>query len=440
MNKYKYVPVDNLLTEDAVDDEIIIEPGDFPIDVFPKDLQLFFNEVGKTMGFHKDILALSYLSLISTIIGNKYKLRVKNGWDCTSTLWICIVGNSGVAKSPPMKFIWKPLREKIDKIELENYLKNKETYEEYLQKPVKERKLDPLSPPTFTQNILTDTTLEGLYIAWNNNNVGLCMMREELKGWLLAMNAYRKGSDEQTWLEFADNTTTTVNRATKDPLYIENPCINVLGAIQPNVLNDFNSDNGMFQRILFSNEIKDINSLNMLEIDENKIKWYEEHIITSYKLIRSLDPSIIIMGNDSKEIYNKYDEDYILPMMRSESTSDVFRGTLSKMRIFIPRIALNLFIIDVLFKEAKEFNAKHIEKSLKVAEYFIDSNRYLTGVNEKMKEMGNIINNKGKKRVDTIKDLIEAGFTQMEISKKLKICRRTINNDLKKLKDDKFNK
>jgi hypothetical protein len=146
------------------------------------------------------------------------------------------------------------------------------------------------------------------------------------------------------------------------------------------------------------------------------------------------------MGNDSKEIYNKYDEDYILPMMRSESTSDVFRGTLSKMRIFIPRIALNLFIIDVLFKEAKEFNAKHIEKALKVAEYFIDSNRYLTGVNEKMKEMGNIINNKGKKRVDTIKDLIEAGFTQMEISKKLKICRRTINNDLKKLKDDKFNK
>ena len=67
------------------------------------------------------------------------------------------------------------------------------------------------------------------------------------------MNKYRKGSDEEFWLESFNNGSYIVNRVTKEPIMVENININIIGTIQHDVLHKVVTDyagNGLIDRYL----------------------------------------------------------------------------------------------------------------------------------------------------------------------------------------------
>ena len=70
------------------------------------------------------------------------------------------------------------------------------------------------------------------------------------------MNQYRQGngSDQEKWLLFWSCADTIINRKSEEePQYLYRPFVNVLGCIQPDVLEELsqNKDNGFIDRILF---------------------------------------------------------------------------------------------------------------------------------------------------------------------------------------------
>ncbi len=84
------------------------------------------------------------------------------------------------------------------------------------------------------------------------------------------MNRYRKGSDEQFWLESFNNGSYIVNRVTKEPLLIEDTHINIIGTIQPDILNGIISQhgaNGLTDRFLYTSNETNIYPISLEDIN-----------------------------------------------------------------------------------------------------------------------------------------------------------------------------
>ena len=74
-NNYKYLPIEAFIKDDAPIDLINeLSVDDFPIDVFPEDIQILFKKLNESLNYNYDVMAVTFMSIISTINGNKVKL------------------------------------------------------------------------------------------------------------------------------------------------------------------------------------------------------------------------------------------------------------------------------------------------------------------------------------------------------------------------------
>jgi hypothetical protein len=89
-----------------------------------------------------------------------------------------------------------------------------------------------------------------------SNPRGLLLERDELVGWVKAMDQYRsggKGADRQFWLSTWSNRPVSVDRKSQEgPVRVLKPFVSVIGSIQPTVLSELteNREDGMLERFL----------------------------------------------------------------------------------------------------------------------------------------------------------------------------------------------
>ena len=80
-------------------------------------------------------------------------------------------------------------------------------------------------------------------------------MADELMGFIKRMNAYKQGDDLQKWLEMWDGSSIMLQRITREETKIFDYTCNVVGGIQPGVLDQLsggeNAFNGFYHRFLF---------------------------------------------------------------------------------------------------------------------------------------------------------------------------------------------
>ena len=95
--------------------------NEFPRGVFPDLVEKYIQENHNKQGFCIDFLYSSYLAVISALIGNRFKIR-GIGWEERPLLWIAIVGDSGVKKTPAITSMMKPL-EKYNKLLFQEFRK-----------------------------------------------------------------------------------------------------------------------------------------------------------------------------------------------------------------------------------------------------------------------------------------------------------------------------
>lgn len=393
----------------VVEDEIeeVISNTEFPLDIFPKDLQTYILANNKALNHNIDFMACSLLYSTSVIIGNSMKLNVQNGWKESANIWLSIVGNAGAGKTPSVSAITFPL-EKLNGTEIRRYIDGQAKYEAYLDLDKKEQALEEqVGKPNKTQFLVNDVTMEALVELHNQNTNGVGVLKDELAGFLKDMNKYREGGDLEHWLSSWSGKSIDMTRKTAKSSYVENSFMPIMGGIQPSIMDSFHTEenkaNGFLDRMLFCFPESEPNFYSENELSENLLKWYEDYIKAFYQDVKrnlkfaeggTIAPSIAQWSPEAKEEWVRV-FDKIVSIERGDDEVESMKSMLPKQKAYIARFSL---LINTLASLSDDKIDKHIIerdsvlKAEKLSEYFISMNKKLLSESKKRTKSKSLVN------------------------------------------------
>lgn len=353
---------------------------EFPFSFFPDELQDIIFEVSATYSYPVEYTCCSVLSAAATAIGNSNSVQIKSNWIEKPSLFIALIGSPGVNKSAPLDWAMQPI-EKREKMLYRQYLDN---LKEYDLLPDKEKK----GEPVLTKTVISDATPEAVVQQLKLNSRGVLLLIDELSGFLNTFQRYSKGNDEQFYLSAWSGKPVIVDRKTSRSVRINDPVINIIGTIQPGVLEKSfigKEENGFFDRWLLcypKSAIKgywadfDINPVVQAQYNyiierlmdmELTIDAYDN--ITSNKMPYDIDAMAILKK------WQKGNTDFI-----NSSNDDVHKAIRAKIETYIHRFALIAELIKfgcsrTLFSSDKPLTIKSdsVYKAIDLCEYFIRS-------------------------------------------------------------------
>jgi hypothetical protein len=390
--------------------KINVDELNFPIDIFPQDIQDYMIECNKTLDSSIDYMGCSMLWLLSVIVGNSIQIEVKRGWYETCNVWIAIVGKAGLGKTPSISNIIYPLQ-KINSKRIKEYIKQYDKYEAYSKLTAEEQKQkEETKKPIKNQFIANDITLEALVDLHQESKNAVGVFKDELAGWFKDMNKYRAGSDLEFWLSSWSGKSVSMNRKTAKSSFVEKPFIPVLGGIQPGILEQSytaeNKENGFIDRMLVSMPELDIESYNTNEMNEATLEWYETFIIGIYEHVKftlieyDQDAEILVknakMDAKAKIEWQRIFND-ITNVQNSDDENEYMKSMLPKQKSYIPRFALLIHILDyfmdVKHKDPYIVNKDAILKAEKLSKYFIQMAKKVKVNSIEHKEIKDVIYN-----------------------------------------------
>lgn len=408
--------------------------GSFPIEVLPPNIQQFINELNRSLNYSKDYLATSILFALATLNGNKYKLKVKNGWNAPTIFWFAIVGEPGTMKTHPVGTILSPIK-KIDEESYNNFQYNLNQWD--IEKNDNKGKQKSVKP-RYKQIFISDATLESLPGVHDFNKRGLGYHKDELVGFIHSMNMYRQGSDIEFWLESFNNNSSPINRVSKDPVLIKDVMVNVIGTIQPSVLNGVlkeHKGNGLTDRFLYTSSETKIVPMSANDIDSEWMEWWNSAIRHTNVLFEYIDSDdTVILGMQPGALEKMIEIDTATcSLQQSDDITEAFKNYLSKSKTYLPRFALLLALMDSIFDDKQLYvDASHVERADKIMKYYLSSAMTIFNTSSKLGEINDIMETlRGKGKAEQIMILHGKGFKNIEIATRLVVSKSYVTNTIK---------
>ena len=331
----------------------------FPVEIFPTSIQELIKDAEKTEGHNPDYLSAGILSNVATAMGSNFILD-NGSYKSQPILWLVIVGQSGGGKTHPLNFAKKPIEEK-DK---QNYSVFQTSMKKY---NASDDKKD--NKPNYVKSILSDFTPEKLAENLQHNEKGILIFKDELIGWINSFDQYRKGADQQLYLELFNGGTLSVDRVSKPSIRVEKTNVNVLGGIQPSALKDMakknRNDDGFLARFLFVYPTKSKPTL----FSGNKIQ--SKHSDGYRKFIHDIynaDNLNLKASSSQIKVYQKWQHKKVKLYHNDGSQSKIQ----AKLETYVWRLALIIEIMEQTNsnKFTNTISDTSIEKAIKLAEYF----------------------------------------------------------------------
>jgi hypothetical protein len=222
----------------------------FPVEVLPSIVRYFVTTQSELIGCDRGALAMAALAAISGAIDHRSALKMmRNGdWWVSPRLWVLLVGDPSVKKTP----IINAATNELDCLQAAAFRKHKDDKAEYVAAGGDPDKFKP-PPPRLT---VYDATIEKLGIILAGQDRGILIKRDEIAGWIGAMEKYGAGrgamADRAFWLKSYDGGPYSVDRVSRPDLQINNLSTSILGGIQPARLAEIHglTSDGLLQRFL----------------------------------------------------------------------------------------------------------------------------------------------------------------------------------------------
>ncbi|MCK0130397.1 YfjI family protein [Flavobacteriaceae bacterium F08102] len=341
-----------------IDNEMHTETSQFPFDIFPTEVQQLIDNAHKTKGFNKEFLSAGILSICATAIGNTVNLY-NGSYTAKPIFWITIIGRRGTGKTQPLEFTKTPIEQR-DTLSFEDY---KQAYNEYEKNEGKGKR------PKYSKFILKDFTPEKLAETLQYNEKGVLIFQDELMRWINSFDQYKKGGDQQMYLDLFNGSGLTVDRVTKEPIRIEHTNVNILGGMQPEILKSIAKNNrnedGFLDRFLFvyPDNIEP-NLFTGLDIDQRHLNNY-------HKLINNLldiQQMVIKTTISHIDIYKAWQHKKVIECFNDQLEASIQ----AKLETYVWRLALVIEMTQQATTGHFQTNISNesIHKAIRLIEYF----------------------------------------------------------------------
>jgi hypothetical protein len=225
----------------------------FSLHTLPPVLANYVRTQSRVIGCDTSALAMATLAAVSGALDHQFRLKMmRHGdWHASPRLWVLLVGDPSVKKSPIINAATGEL-DRIQAAALAKYEKHKKLYVGAGGDPETFDQEHP-PPPRF---VAYDATIEKVGIILARQGRGILMKRDEVAGWIGAMEKYTSGrgsaADRAFWLVAYDGGPYSVHRVTRSDLLIPNLSISIIGGIQPARLAELRglTSDGLLQRFL----------------------------------------------------------------------------------------------------------------------------------------------------------------------------------------------
>ncbi|MFK8059379.1 MAG: DUF3987 domain-containing protein [Polaribacter sp.] len=406
-------------TSSTTPNSTLSQEHSFPTEIFPKSVQNLIINAEQTVGYNPEYLSAGILSACATAIGSS--IRLFNGsYDNPPILWLNILGRSGDGKTHSLNFAKQPIAE-MDKKSFTRFQSEAQNYSTSDDKN-KEK-------PLYNKTILSDFTPEKLSETLQHNKKGVLIFRDELLGWIKSFDKYKKGGDQQMYLEFFNGDAISVDRVSKGPIRVERPNVNILGGMQPKVLKDMASNNrendGFLARFLFvyPEDLKP-NIFTGKQIDTAHSQYYgkliQDLFTTDNKTLKTTESQI--------EIYKEWQSEKVEQCHHDDLETLIQ----SKLETYLWRLALILEMIDQTSKDSfsDELSDKSLNNAIMLVEYFRENALRVYNKLSSTNPLDNLTENK----LELFKELppeFKKG-EQMELFKKHKVTGGSLGRFLSK--------
>ena len=300
-------------------------------DFMPTYLQEIVTKLADVYQIDSDYALTGLMAVVAGTQGDRYQIIDPKGYRNALASWLIQVGISGYGKSECLSWLMKPLLY-LDGERHRQYLAKKR---EWLNADPKEREEMPIEHKL----VMNDYTPEALFDAMEKAGVdGILLYRDELQGWLKDIGRYGKSGEVEQYLSAWSQKAIRITRMLRDDNYIERPCFNVLGGIQPELLNKMLGAedliaNGFIYRFLF------------VFADGNfSLNYFKESVPEAMKVayeglmrrLLSTVPCEVKFSPAAEESFISYWEDL---QRRKMTNNNMIRGLLIKLQIYVEKWA-----------------------------------------------------------------------------------------------------
>jgi putative DNA primase/helicase len=353
-------------------------PPAFPVDAMPRRCRTLIRETSTAIGCPPEFVALPMLVLLGTAIGNSRVLKLKAGWEEGSTIYAAVIAEPGEKKTPATKVAIEPAIKTQAALREDHRRATDEYKTEMRQWEVDKRENarnglpapPPPEEPRMERTVVEDITVEALAVVLEGTPRGVLAYRDELSGWVRAMDQYRaggKGADRQFYLSAWSNSYAAVDRKSRtQPLIMRRPFVGVYGAIQPGVLHEIGDDreDGLLDRFALAYPDPVLSQWTDDEISDEARDGYAQLYQDLRGLYMPVDeygdpaPVRVYFSPSAKELLKR-----AVNELRREMYSPGFPGRLkgpwSKLEAYMARLCLIL----AMARAADEETGERVEDS-----------------------------------------------------------------------------
>ena len=237
--------------------------------LLPGPLAAWLVDVAERMQAPLEFVSVDALVMLGSLLGRKLAIRPRahDDWAVHANLWGVTIGPPSSKKSPAQAAVRKPL----DAIEAEAGAQHADAMRDWkrrsmlvelgnkatakaLETALKNRNNgmaddlsrgieEPPAAPIRRRLVTSDATIEKLALLHSENPNGLLVLRDELVGWLRDMDKPGRESSRAFFLEsWAGDGRFTVDRVSRDSVFIQGLCLSILGCCVPGSFGGFVSE------------------------------------------------------------------------------------------------------------------------------------------------------------------------------------------------------
>jgi hypothetical protein len=384
-------------SDDAVNSQVLkerIKKVPFPEEIYPNILLNSLRNLAKVISVEVDFVFCAALVVIGTGIGAKFKVSAKKGYSTLLNLWMAVIADTGMKKTPVFNALTKVLYEiqrrltakyehELRLYKMQSSPRNKAKTQSKASTngksaaplPAAIQSIDdePIPPPENVAVITTDPTVEALIDRLKDSPKGLLRFNDEIKVLIDGFDKYKgKSSGElEIYLSMFNGTTIKVDRVEKTKL-VPKPFLCVLGGIQPQKLQaSFGTgtfDDGFCARFLFYMKDYIFRELNRTEWSDQDKKVWDNLINMLYDYDQSHEYSL---GDEAWEVFKNYSNTLTA---LSGYAPNKFKGFPEKMETYSLRFAGIIHILGIFFEIGENtdtISKATMEKAVELSNFFL---------------------------------------------------------------------